>query len=64
MLLPVRLEQNRYRHLTQAMNALKNSRRTLVALIALLVCLSGSWGLADVFEEKVMQFRNAAEQEN
>ena len=44
------------------MNALKASLRTLVALITLLFCLSGSWGSAQVSEEKVMQLRKAAEQ--
>ena len=33
-----------------AMNALKTSRRTLVALITVLFCLSGSWGFSTAEE--------------
>ena len=44
------------------MNALKNSLRTFVALVTLLVCLSSIQGSAQVSEEKVMQLRKAAEQ--
>ena len=44
------------------MNALKTSLGTLVALITVVVCLSGIQGFAQVSEEDVMQFRKAAEQ--
>ena len=64
MLQPVSLEQDRHSHLKPAMNALKNSLRTLVVLITILVCLSSIQGSAQVSKEKVMQFRKAAEQEN
>jgi len=46
------------------MNALKNSLRTLVVLITILVCLSSIQGSAQDSKEQLMQFRKAAEQEN
>lgn len=60
--LPINFERNIHRHLTLAMNALKKSLGTLVALITVVVCLSGIQGFAVDFSGVMKSARKDAEQ--
>ena len=55
-------EQKRHRHLTLAMNVLKTSLRTLVAVVALLSCLVGNQGFAEKSAADIAAIGKAAVQ--